>query len=36
MKFHTLILEGDDKTEKNKPPFPVYTQKDYLRRKFTA
>lgn len=34
MKFHTLILEGDDKTEKSKPQFPVYTQKDYLRRKW--
>ncbi len=34
MKFHTLILEGDYKTEKNKSQFPVYTKEDYLRRKW--
>lgn len=36
MKFHTLILEGDYKTEKIKTQFPVYTKEDYLRRKFTT
>ena len=34
MKFHMLILEGDRKAEKNKPHLPVYTKKDYLRRKW--
>ena len=34
MKLHTLVLEGDHKSEKNKSHFPVYTKKDYLRRKW--
>ena len=34
MKLHTLVLEGDHKSEKNKSHFPVYIKKDYLRRKW--
>lgn len=34
MKLHTLVLEGDHKSEKNKSYFPVFTKKDYLRRKW--
>ena len=34
MKFHTLVLEGDRKVEKEKPHSPVYTKNDYLRRKW--
>ena len=34
MKLHTLVLEGDHKSEKNKSHFPVYIKNDYLRRKW--
>lgn len=34
MKLHTLVLEGDHKSEKSKSHFPVYIKKDYLRRKW--
>lgn len=34
MKLHTLVLEGEHKSEKNKSHFPVYIKKDYLRRKW--
>lgn len=35
MKFHTLVLEGDKKTEKEKmeAQLPVYTKSAYLHRK---
>ena len=29
MKLHTLVLEGDHKSEKNKSHFPVYIKNDY-------
>lgn len=34
MKFHTLVLEGDNRAEKDKPHVAAYTKKDYLRRKW--
>ena len=36
MRFHTLVLEGDKKAEKEKKEehLPVYTKSDYLRRKW--
>lgn len=34
MKFHTLVLEGDQKAEKKQEHLPVYTKQEYLRRKW--
>lgn len=34
MKFHTLVLEGDYKAEKDRHHPPAYTKEDYLRRKW--
>lgn len=34
MNFHTLVLEGDRKAERDRPHISVQTKNDYLRRKW--